>query len=128
MSLPTSNDNSDSLATPSQPPSISVPNLETDRLSVALPRNDDDNAIPRATVSKLAPLRSGDEVILPRLTPIKPKLNYTDVQKRSGPTVRVHNVQVDSVEIGCKLSKMYQCQILKNKNNVYFIITIRYFR
>ena len=82
MSLPTSNDNLESLATPS----ISVPNLETARLSVALPRNDDDNAIQRATMSQLASSRSENEVVLPRFTPIKTKLNYTDVQKRSSHT------------------------------------------
>ena len=135
MSLPISNNNSESLVTSSQPPSISVPNSETGRLSVALPRTDDDNAIQQATISQLdASSSSQDEVVLSRVTPTKPKFNYADVHNRSGPTVRLHNIEVDSVEIGCKLSKVYQCYrniriLIQQKRNyscVHIVKKIRF--
>ena len=118
ISPPMSNNNLQSLATPSQPPSISIPNLETARLSVALPRNDDDNAIQQATISQLDPSSSEDEAFSSRITPIKPKLNYTDVHRQGGSTIRVHNLEAENIEIGCKLSKIYKCQIVRKKDNV----------
>ena len=123
------------MAIPSQQLSLSVPNLETTRLFVALPRNDDDNAIQRATISQLdASSSSQDEVVLSRVTPTKPKFNYADVHNRSGPTVRLHNIEVDSVEIGCKLSKVYQCYrniriLIQQKRNyscVHIVKKIRF--
>ena len=115
MSPPTSNNNLQSLATPSQTPTISVPNLETARRSVALPRNDDDSAIQQATISQLDPSSSVNEAFSSRFTSIDPKRNYTDIHSQGGPTIRVHNPEADSIEIGCKLSKNYQCHIVKKK-------------
>ena len=104
MSLPTSNDYSESLATPSQPPSISVPNLETARLSVALPRNDDDNDIQPATISELAPslktvklsLDLAEEVLMKRHKLREKGIEQSEIDLLIPPTFVSDNVRKSS--------------------------------